>query len=91
MAILFVQIHPSQNISFKIISILLLDGSYARRQIFSICIPSEEILIAFHASLPTNQVKSKSPFRKLLLSAPEAPDMTVLTKNVIGVIGVICD
>ena len=22
---------------------------------------------------------------------PEAPDMTVLTKNVIGVIGVICD
>ena len=25
------------------------------------------------------------------LNAPEAPYMTVLTKNVIGVIGVICD
>ena len=51
---------PVKILLFKIISILLLGGSYARRQIFSICIPSEEILIAFHASLPTNQVKSKS-------------------------------
>ena len=59
---------PVKILLFKIISILLLDGFHARRQIFSICIPSEEILIAFHASLPTNQVKSKSPFRKQLLS-----------------------
>ena len=51
---------PMSKYSFKIISILLLDGFYARRQIFSFCIPSGEILIAFHASLPTNQVKSKS-------------------------------